>query len=68
MRKYFKKRKCFTFDRPVSRRKLQELERCKDTELSEDFVEEVKAFLAYCYANCPVKKLETGQEINGRSE
>lgn len=68
IRKYFKKRKCFTFDRPVSRSKLQVLETVDDSELSMDFVEEVSAFLDYVYTKCPVKTLENGQEINGRSK
>ncbi len=68
LRKYFKNRKCFTFDRPASAKKMQQLEKCSDEDLSEDFVEQVGEFLQYVYTNCPTKKLETGQEINGRSK
>ena len=46
---------------------MQQLEKCSDADLSEDFVEAVNQFIAYVYDECPTKKLETGQEINGRS-
>ena len=52
----------------MSRKKLKHLETVKDDELSEDFVEEVRAFLEFAYSDCPVKTLATGQEINGRSK
>ncbi len=52
----------------VCRKKLKHLDRLNDSELSPEFVEEVKEFLEYVYTKCPVKKLETGQAIHGRSK
>ena len=51
-----------------NRKKLKHLEKLGDSELSPDFVEEVREFLQFVYAKCPVKKLETGQQLNGRSK
>ena len=50
------------------RAKLKQLETLEDSEISADFVKEVHGFLKFVYANCPVKKIETGQTINGTSE
>ena len=50
------------------RTKLKQLETLEDSEISEDFVKEVQGFLKFVYAHCPVKKLETGQTINGASK
>ena len=68
IRKYFKKRFCFTFDRPASRRSLPQLEQLPDDKLSEDFVEEMSEFVNFVFKCAPVKKLELGQKINGRSK
>ncbi len=57
LKKYFKFRKCFTFDRPTTRRKLNSLEQLEDSELSEDFVEEIKLFTQFVYTNGQVKTL-----------
>ena len=58
----------FTFTTLFNRKKLKHLEKLGDRELSPDFVEEVREFLNFVYAKCPVKKLETGQQLNGRSK
>ena len=67
IRKYFRKRFCFTFDRPGSKTALQELERVPDEKLSEDFVKDMTEFVNFVYRKAPVKQLENGQNINGRS-
>ncbi len=68
IRKYFKKRRCFTFDRPTNRKKLKDLDKLPDAKLSEDFVEETQKFLDFMFQKAPIKKLENGQAINGRSK
>ncbi len=68
IRKYFRQRKCFTFDRPTSRSKLVQLDTIDDSELSEDFLEDSSAFCNFVFTEAPVKKFETGREINGRSK
>ncbi len=68
IRKYFKNRHCFTFDRPASRKKLVNLECLSDSELSEEFVEDTENFLTFMFQNAPAKKLENGRPINGRSK
>ena len=69
IRKYFLKRRCFTFDRPASSRtKLWELEKLKDSDLSDDFVEDTRLFLDFIFQDAPVKELENGRPIKGGSK
>ena len=68
IRKYFKKRRCFTFDTPGGRETLRDLEKLPDTNISQLFVEETQNFLNFIFQEAPIKKLETGQALNGRSE
>ena len=67
IRKYFRKRFCFTFDRPTTNKKLRELETLPDSALSEDFVKEMSEFVSFVNKEGPVKKLDHGQVFNGRS-
>ena len=62
IKKYFKHRRCFTFDRPASRRKLMMLDQVKDSELSEDFVEEMERFTQFIYLHGQVKSLLIGEK------
>nr|BAE87942.1 unnamed protein product [Macaca fascicularis] len=41
IRKFFPKKKCFVFDRPVHRKKLAQLEKLHDEELDPEFVQQV---------------------------
>ncbi len=68
IRKYFKNRRCFTFDRPAGRKKLRELRIIPHSMLSVDFVEETQLFLEFIFRDAPVKKLENGCPFNGRSK
>ena len=66
IRKYFKDRKCFTFDRPVTKRKdFKNLENLRDHQLSPDFVEDTTVFLKYIFRESPIKKV-AGKRINTR--
>ncbi|KAL3872271.1 hypothetical protein ACJMK2_040205 [Sinanodonta woodiana] len=66
IRKYFRKRKCFTFDTPGSRTTLKTLETLDDKDLSEDFVNDTKKFEDYVLRECLPKSLDNGQPVNGR--
>ncbi len=68
IRKYFTKRSCFTFDMPTYRANLVELDKLPDSKLSPDFVEETNKFLNFMFEKAPIKKLENGKAINGRSK
>ena len=65
IRTYFKKRKCFTFDRPVSKKKMKYLDLFIDSGLSKEFKEEVDTFVEYVHKEAPGKKLHTGQPVSG---
>lgn len=64
LRKYFPKRKCFVFDAPGTRSTLQQLENLHLEELSPNFVNETKQFLAYIYTRKP-KVLLTSKPVTG---
>lgn len=68
IRQCFKERKCFTFDRPTSRKKLPYLDTMAAAKLSEEFVEEVEMFCDFVYENTPTKALDNGHLVNGGSE
>ena len=64
----FRRRTCFTFDRPTSdRKKLKKLEEVEESDLTEDFREETEQFLKYMYS-CKPKELMDGSLLNGRSK
>ena len=65
VRTYFKTRKCFTFDRPVSKKKMKYLDLFIDSGLSKEFKEEVDAFVEYVHNEALEKKLHTGQPVSG---
>ncbi|KAL3836665.1 hypothetical protein ACJMK2_022087 [Sinanodonta woodiana] len=65
IRKYFKTRKCFTFDRPGSRTVLQTLKDMDYVDLSKDFLEDCDKFIKYVHEESPLKKLDNGRAING---
>ncbi|KAK3607931.1 hypothetical protein CHS0354_006524 [Potamilus streckersoni] len=65
IRKYFKTRKCFTFDRPGSRTVLQALKEMDYVELSKDFLEDCDKFIKYIHEECPVKMVDNGCTVNG---
>uniref|UniRef100_K7CAZ5 Guanylate binding protein 1, interferon-inducible n=1 Tax=Pan troglodytes TaxID=9598 RepID=K7CAZ5_PANTR len=65
IRKFFPKKKCFVFDRPVHRRKLAQLEKLQDEELDPEFVQQVADFCSYIFSNSKTKTLSGGIQVNG---
>ncbi|KAM3923194.1 guanylate-binding protein 2-like [Leptodactylus fuscus] len=63
---YFHSHKCFVFDRPASKKNLQILEKLEESELEEEFVEQVAKFYRYMIRKSPVKTLDGGIEVTGR--
>lgn len=68
IRKYFKQRHCFTFERPGNRKVLKNLEELTDDDLDELFVEDTKKFLDYVYNNCTPLTVMAGKIITGSSK
>ncbi|KAL3871950.1 hypothetical protein ACJMK2_039922, partial [Sinanodonta woodiana] len=66
IRKYFRRRKCFTFDRPGSRATLKNLETMTDDDLEKEFVEDSQKFSDFVLLECLPKSLDNGQPVNGR--
>ncbi|XP_069598223.1 guanylate-binding protein 1-like [Ranitomeya imitator] len=63
---FFHTHKCFVFDRPASKKKLQKLEELNESELEEDFVEQATRFYSYMIHHSRVKSLAGGAEVTGR--
>ncbi|MEE6519038.1 hypothetical protein FKM82_030452, partial [Ascaphus truei] len=63
---FFHSHKCFVFDRPASKRKLQRLEELPESELEEEFVEQTQRFCTYVFENGRVKSLPEVEIINGK--
>ncbi|KAM4703034.1 guanylate-binding protein 1-like [Rhinophrynus dorsalis] len=62
---YFHTHKCFVFDRPASKKKLQRLEELQESELEEEFVEQVRKFCDYMFKEGRVKTLPGGLLVTG---
>nr|QKE61578.1 guanylate binding protein 1 [Lagothrix lagotricha] len=65
IRKFFPKKKCFVFDRPVHRKKLTQLEKLHDEELDPEFVRQVADFCSYIFTSSKTKTLSGGIKVNG---
>ncbi|XP_041534786.1 guanylate-binding protein 1-like [Microtus oregoni] len=65
IRKFFPKKKCFVFERPVQGKKLGQLEALQDEDLDSDFVEQVADFCSYVFSSSKVKTLSGGIKVNG---
>ncbi|XP_073511935.1 guanylate-binding protein 2-like [Phyllobates terribilis] len=63
---FFHTHKCFVFDRPGSKNKLQKLEELEESELDEEFVEQATRFYSYMIHHSRVKSLAGGAEVTGR--
>ncbi|XP_026310505.1 guanylate-binding protein 3 isoform X2 [Piliocolobus tephrosceles] len=63
--KFFPKKKCFVFDRPVDCKKLAQLEKLHDEELDPEFVQQVADFCSYIFSNSKTKTLSGGIKVNG---
>lgn len=66
IRRYFHSHKCFVFDRPTSKRYLQDLDNVQESQLEPDFVQQSVEFCEYIYGNSPVKTLSGGYTMTGR--
>ncbi|XP_053391950.1 guanylate-binding protein 2-like, partial [Mercenaria mercenaria] len=47
IKKYFTRRKVFTFDRPAGRSVMRRLDSARDEDLNEDFIQETERFMSY---------------------
>ncbi|XP_030769632.1 guanylate-binding protein 3 isoform X1 [Rhinopithecus roxellana] len=65
IQKFFPKKKCFVFDRPVDCKKLARLEKLHDEELDPEFVQQVADFCSYIFSNSKTKTLSGGIKVNG---
>ncbi|KAK7797313.1 hypothetical protein U0070_023669 [Myodes glareolus] len=65
IQKFFPKKKCFVFERPVYGRQLGKLESLQDEDLDPDFVEQVAEFCSYMLNCSKVKTLSGGIRVNG---
>ncbi|EGW08507.1 Interferon-induced guanylate-binding protein 1 [Cricetulus griseus] len=63
--KFFPKKKCFVFERPVHGKKLGQLELMQDQDLDFDFMEQVAEFCSYVFHCSKVKMLSGGIKVNG---
>ena len=67
IRKYFKKRHCFTFERPGNAKTLRVLDKLEDKDLDEMFVEDTKKFIDYVWNECKPMSTPTGSPVTGSS-
>ena len=69
LRKYFKRMKCFIFDRPVSSREdFKRLDELTADDLSDAFIKDTRNFREYILSSCRGLTLKDGTKINGRSK
>ncbi|KAL1765298.1 guanylate-binding protein 1-like [Sigmodon hispidus] len=65
IQKFFPKKKCFVFERPVNGKRLGQLELLQDQDLESAFVEQVADFCLYVFSHSKVKTLSGGIKVNG---
>uniref|UniRef100_G3TH23 GB1/RHD3-type G domain-containing protein n=1 Tax=Loxodonta africana TaxID=9785 RepID=G3TH23_LOXAF len=65
VRKFFPKKKCFTFYLPTEWTKLAQLKTLPDNELYPKFVQQVAEFCSYIFSHSEVKTLSGGIQVNG---
>ncbi|XP_067317271.1 guanylate-binding protein 1-like [Anolis sagrei] len=65
IRKFFPSRKCFTFDRPTSRKNLRRLEELEEEDLEEEFLEPVARFCDHVWETSTCKTVPGGQAVTG---
>lgn len=66
VRKYFKRRHCFTFERPGNKRVLRNMEEMTDDDLDEYFVTDTVTFVSYVTNSCKAMEMQNGKAITGR--
>jgi hypothetical protein len=67
VRRYFKKRKCFLFRKPVKSGLLKDLLTIDESKFKEEFQQSLEGFRSYIFS-CKPKSLKSGKAINGRSK
>ncbi|XP_072505102.1 guanylate-binding protein 7-like [Notamacropus eugenii] len=66
IRKFFPKRKCFTFDRPTNNNSiLAHLEDVQESQLEPAFKDQAENFCSYIFSNAKPKTLSGGIMVNG---
>ncbi|XP_074077821.1 guanylate-binding protein 6-like isoform X2 [Macrotis lagotis] len=66
IRKFFPKRKCFTFDRPTNDKSiLAHLEDVHESQLESAFKQQADNFCSYIFSNAKAKSLNGGIKVNG---
>ncbi|XP_060603238.1 guanylate-binding protein 2-like isoform X1 [Ruditapes philippinarum] len=65
IKKYFTKRKAFTFDRPANKKIMKTLDKAKKEDLSPDFIEESQNFQKFIYERTG-KMLQTKRPVTVR--
>ncbi|XP_059122609.1 guanylate-binding protein 1-like [Peromyscus eremicus] len=65
IRKFFPKKKCFTFYPPTEWKKLSQLETLQENEIDSDFLKQVAEFCLYIFNHCKAKTLPGGIPVNG---
>ncbi|XP_027693878.1 guanylate-binding protein 6-like [Vombatus ursinus] len=66
IRKFFPKRKCFTFDRPTNKKSLlAHLEDVHESQLEPAFKDQADNFCSYIFSNAKPKTLRGGIVVNG---
>jgi hypothetical protein len=66
IRRYFKKRRCFIFIKPIKAKHLSKLMTIDEKELKPEFQETLNSFRDYIFS-CEPKTLKSGRGVNGRS-
>ncbi|XP_043859656.1 guanylate-binding protein 7-like isoform X2 [Dromiciops gliroides] len=67
IRKFFPKRKCFTFDRPTNDKSLlTHLEDVQESQLDPAFKDQADNFCSYIFSNAKPKALSGGIMVNGK--
>ena len=66
IRRYFKKRRCFIFIKPVKTKLLPQLMNVNEEDFKPEFKKTLNSFRDYIFS-CEPKVLKSGRGINGRS-
>ncbi|XP_064630823.1 guanylate-binding protein 3-like [Lineus longissimus] len=67
IKKYFRRRKCFTLDIPAAKKSvLSMMDTIADDQLNEDFIGTMNKLLQYILFESKSKVLQNGRQINGR--
>ncbi|KAJ8392488.1 hypothetical protein AAFF_G00076130 [Aldrovandia affinis] len=66
LRNYFPERKCFVFDRPANKEKMQRMDQLMDDDLEPSFVEQARNFCDYIFNHTKTKTIKGGFNVTGR--